>query len=145
MSTNTSSCTICSAPNVYIFVYILIETRIAHLSICQIAVASRLQLVFACSCNSSSLIILAHNCCKQLALHLFVVLVYCCVFPHLHLTNTSSGVNWRRKWAGSSQPHVLHLVLCYFTHIYAYIHVAFGVSAHAPYHWKQKYWGIWQK
>ena len=27
MSTNTSSYTICSAPNVYIFVYILIETR----------------------------------------------------------------------------------------------------------------------
>ena len=33
MSTNTSSYTICSAPNVYIFVYILIETRIAPLSI----------------------------------------------------------------------------------------------------------------
>ena len=32
MSTNTSSYTICSAPNVYIFVYILIETRIAPLS-----------------------------------------------------------------------------------------------------------------
>ena len=31
MSTNTSSYTICSAPNVYIFVYILIETRIAPL------------------------------------------------------------------------------------------------------------------
>ena len=29
MSTNTSSYTICSAPNVYIFVYILIETLIA--------------------------------------------------------------------------------------------------------------------
>ena len=33
MSTNTSSYTICSAPNVYIFVYILIETRIAPLSV----------------------------------------------------------------------------------------------------------------
>ena len=33
MSTNTSSYTICSAPNVYIFVYILIETRIAPLNI----------------------------------------------------------------------------------------------------------------
>ena len=32
MSTNTSSYTICSAPNVYIFVYILIETRIAPLT-----------------------------------------------------------------------------------------------------------------
>ena len=31
MSTNTSSYTICSAPNVYIFVYILIEIRIAPL------------------------------------------------------------------------------------------------------------------
>ena len=31
MSTNTSSYTICSAPNVYIFVYILIETRIVPL------------------------------------------------------------------------------------------------------------------
>ena len=31
MSTNTYSYTICSAPNVYIFVYILIETRIAPL------------------------------------------------------------------------------------------------------------------
>ena len=31
MSTNTSSDTICRAPNVYIFVYILIETRIAPL------------------------------------------------------------------------------------------------------------------
>ena len=33
MSTNTSSYTISSAPNVYIFVYILIETRIAPLTI----------------------------------------------------------------------------------------------------------------
>ena len=33
MSTNTSSYTICSAPNVYIVVYILIETRIAPLSL----------------------------------------------------------------------------------------------------------------
>ena len=33
MSTNTSSYTICSAPNVYIFVYILIETRIAPLNL----------------------------------------------------------------------------------------------------------------
>ena len=33
MSTNTSSYTICSAPNVYIFVYILIESRIAPLRI----------------------------------------------------------------------------------------------------------------
>ena len=32
MSTNTSSYTICSAPNVYIFVYILIETHIAPLT-----------------------------------------------------------------------------------------------------------------
>ena len=32
MSTNTSSYTICSEPNVYIFVYILIETRIAPLN-----------------------------------------------------------------------------------------------------------------
>ena len=32
MSTNTSSYTICSAPNVYMFVYILIETRIAPLT-----------------------------------------------------------------------------------------------------------------
>ena len=32
MSTNTFSYTICSAPNVYILVYILIETRIAPLS-----------------------------------------------------------------------------------------------------------------
>ena len=32
MSTNTSSYTICSAPIVYMFVYILIETRIAPLS-----------------------------------------------------------------------------------------------------------------
>ena len=32
MSTNTFSYAICSAPNVYIFVYILIETRIAPLS-----------------------------------------------------------------------------------------------------------------
>ena len=31
MSTNTSSYTICSTPNVYICVYILIETRIAPL------------------------------------------------------------------------------------------------------------------
>ena len=31
MSTNTSSYIICSAPNVYIFVYILIETHIAPL------------------------------------------------------------------------------------------------------------------
>ena len=31
MSTNTSSYTICSAPNIYIFVYILTETRIAPL------------------------------------------------------------------------------------------------------------------
>ena len=31
ISTNTPSYTICSAPNVYIFVYILIETRIAPL------------------------------------------------------------------------------------------------------------------
>ena len=31
MSTNTSSYTICSAPNVYIFIYILIETHIAPL------------------------------------------------------------------------------------------------------------------
>ena len=31
MSTNTSRYTICSAPNVYILVYILIETRIAPL------------------------------------------------------------------------------------------------------------------
>ena len=35
MSTNTSSYTICSAPNVYIFVYILIETRIAPLKYTQ--------------------------------------------------------------------------------------------------------------
>ena len=33
MSINTYSYTICSAPNVYIFVYILIETRIAPLNI----------------------------------------------------------------------------------------------------------------
>ena len=33
VSTNAFSCTICSAPNVYIFVYILIETRIAPLRI----------------------------------------------------------------------------------------------------------------
>ena len=33
MSTNTSSCTICSAPNVYIFFYILIETRIGPLTV----------------------------------------------------------------------------------------------------------------
>ena len=32
MPTNTSSYTICSAPDVYIFVYMLIETRIAPLS-----------------------------------------------------------------------------------------------------------------
>ena len=32
MSTNSSSYTICSAPYVYIFVYILIETRIAPLT-----------------------------------------------------------------------------------------------------------------
>ena len=32
MSTNTCSYTICSAPNVYIFVYILIETRVAPLT-----------------------------------------------------------------------------------------------------------------
>ena len=32
MSTNTSSYTICRAPNVYTFVYILIETRIAPLT-----------------------------------------------------------------------------------------------------------------
>ena len=32
MSTNTSSYTICSVPNVYIFVYILIETRTAPLN-----------------------------------------------------------------------------------------------------------------
>ena len=31
MSADTSSYTICSAPNVYMFVYILIETRIAPL------------------------------------------------------------------------------------------------------------------
>ena len=35
MSTNTSSYTICNAPNVYIFVYILIETRIAPLNMPQ--------------------------------------------------------------------------------------------------------------
>ena len=33
MSTNTSSYTICSAPNVYIFAYILMETRIAPLKL----------------------------------------------------------------------------------------------------------------
>ena len=33
MSTNTFSYTICNAPNVYIFVYILIETRIAPLNL----------------------------------------------------------------------------------------------------------------
>ena len=32
MSADTSSYTICSAPNVYMFVYILIETRIAPLN-----------------------------------------------------------------------------------------------------------------
>ena len=31
MSTNTCSYTICSAPNVYVFVYILLETHIAPL------------------------------------------------------------------------------------------------------------------
>ena len=35
MSTNTSSYTICSAPNVYIFVYILIETHIAPLKLAE--------------------------------------------------------------------------------------------------------------
>ena len=34
MSADTSSYTICSAPNVYMFVYILIETRKAPLSTC---------------------------------------------------------------------------------------------------------------
>ena len=37
--------------------------------------------------------------------------------PNQPLKNTSSNVYWGRKWAGSVQPHELHLVNCYSTHI----------------------------
>ena len=46
MSTNTSSYTICSAPNVYIFVYILTETRIAPLTIFKLTLTGGRWLVF---------------------------------------------------------------------------------------------------
>ena len=51
MSTNTSIYTMCSAPNIYIFVYILIETPIAPLRICVMYKRKVESILFITACS----------------------------------------------------------------------------------------------
>ena len=91
LSTNTSSYTICRAPNVYIFVYILIETRIAPLR-CPLKRSLVSFFVHSTLLNITSLqgtwcyIILHFESCHAYAIAFLHFLFVSCIFSDLTLS-----------------------------------------------------------
>ena len=120
MSTNTSSYTICSAPNVYIFVYILIETRIAPLNgtMGNLPKARLLQKV-----AYPHICIVSHP--HQHAPHTHThSIIY--TSSHTHIYNT---LKWNMKYQNLQNTSlcntqcIIHTFICIIHLIYAHMHL----------------------